>query len=340
MATQPKRTGNRAAAAWRSPALLALRVACGLTLASGAFPALAAEDIMWHSYIEDARTAAAKSGKPIYAFIFVARSTACMRMRFETFKNPKVVELLAGFECCAVDAGEPGNKAFVDKYAAAVSQDPVHKTKFGMMPASLFTRPDGAEHYIRWGYIESDSFAVMLLSVFRLVELKQSLAAKPDDARANADIGQVMLDLDMQTNPVALPRVKQYLQRAIDLDPGNKLGALEDALLNLRILQVPDDPAKGYELLGQFLKDFPNTRHRPRVIFYQAAALCGEAGAASDRNDEKTAKAKYQQAFEALKPFKTPKEDTTSIWATSACARQALELEKQIGVYLGVYPNL
>ena len=302
-----------------------------------AAPAGAATDIPWLVHIEDAQAAARKSGKPVYYFIYYARQTACMRMRFETFKNPLVIERLQQFECCAVDAAVKANQAFVERYASGFVQDPKAGIKVGRFPANLFTDAQGQDQYIDWGYVGSPAFALMLSHVQRLVELKGILVATPDAAAAHLELAKVKASLELQTNEVALADMLQHLERAKALDVGNKEGVQEEATLWLYILRTADDPTKAYELLTQFSKDYPGTRHLATATFYRASALVMQAEDLRDAKDENGADAKLRQAMQLLAPFKVKREDTTSVWATSEFSLQAMSLEQAIGYQLGVY---
>ena len=297
--------------------LTRLAAACAIAAAFATPPVAAREEVAWHARPERAREAAAKSGKLVYLYIFTPAQKACNRMRAETLTHPTVIELLRNFECCPVDASVAANKAIVDKYAWGVSEDRELKTRFGSMPAHLFTDAAGKEHYIRWGFIPAPGFVVILRHVLSLAELKAVLAKTPKDPRANADLGHVMIELEL------FDKGKEHLRLALANDPDNKAGALEDATLDLTILSIPDDPVKGFAALGKFLEDFPRTDRKLEVVYFQAAALAAQG-----------TPAKYREAVKLLQPFKTA--DETQPAYNSPWTLPALELDSQLRAALGM----
>lgn len=324
------RLGRTAAAAG-----LVLAATAGLARAQGV------PEINWYTDLESVRAAAHKDGKPIYYFIFYVHSVASLKMRHDTFRSPKVIALLGKFECCAVDAEVPENRAFVERYTLGVAEaaqgpDPGHGVKFGNFPASLFTDPEGHEQYLQWGYIPSEAFPWVVTDVLRMAELKAALAQKPDEPRANVELATVMIRLRLHTNPTALAQIRQYLQQAVTSDPDNRAGAREQALLYQIILDIPADPQKGAERLTQFLTEFPQTQLRPRAVFFQASAIAELGAEAHENRDEGGARARYKQALDLLQPFKTKADDQTSMWFLSDVAKPALELERQLGELLGL----
>lgn len=291
--------------------------ACILAGALWSAPAARAGDVPWHLRSDRARAAAAESGKPVYIFIFSPAQNACKRMVTETLEAPGVKALLKRFECCAIDATVEANRPIVDKYAWGVSTDPVHETRFGSTPAHLFTDAEGKEHYIRWGFFPPAAFAPMLNDVLELVRLKDRVAAHPDDARAAADLGRVLMALELFDD------VEEHLRRAVRNDPNNAVGAREDATLDLIILSIPDDPARAHEALGKFLEDYPRTKRALEVRYFQAVTLAAQGTTAA-----------YREALKYLEAFKT--DDRTRPEYDSPWTLPALELDAQIRAHLGL----
>ncbi len=271
----------------------------------------AADEVAWHTRVEDARAAAAKSGKAVYLYIFTPAQNACKRMRSETLTSPLVAPLLGRFECCAIDASLAANAALVDKYAWGVSTDAENKVRFGSMPANLFTDAAGEEHYIRWGFIPARAFVTILEQVAGLARLKATLAKDPTDARAHAGLGHLMVELEL------FVKGKEHLAQALKNDPGNKLGAFADATLDLIILAIPDDPAKGYTALTRFVADYPKSGRGLEARYFQAVALSAQGTPAA-----------YGQALKLLEPFRTG--DKTRPEFSSPWTLPALELQRQL----------
>jgi hypothetical protein len=240
-------------------------------------------------------------------------------MRFETFGDPEVRRLLSGFVCCALDVTAPENRAMADRYALAVSKDEVNKTRFGALPANLFTDAHGDEHYIQWGYIPSVGFRWVLQNVLVLEHTRTVLAEKPEDARANADLGAAMMELDL------LKTCREPLEKAVAGDPDNALGARADASLNLILLDLPDDLAAGFTRLCRYIEDLPETREAQvsdnvlKARYYQAVTLY-----AQEEID------KYKAALELLAWFKRFAPDSPQYrnrWATEAAKLDVLVRE-------------
>ena len=286
-----------------------------------------APEILWLEDMSSAKAAARETGKPVYAFMYYIpapgerpeddkRSLSCRRMRFETFGDPEVRRLLSGFVCCALDETAPDNREMADKYALGVSKDPASKTRFGALPANLFTDAHGDEHYIQWGYIPSAGFRWVLENVLVLENARTVLAEKPDDARSNADLGAAMMELDL------LKTCREPLEKAVAADPDNKVGAREDASLNLILLDVPDDLAAGFTRLSKYIEGLPETREAQvsdnalKARYYQAVTLYAQEGAD-----------KYKAALELLSWFKRLTPDSPQYrnrWATEAAKLDVL----------------
>lgn len=303
-------SGGARALAWSA-------AACVVAGAVWTGPAARAGDIPWHLRLDRARAAAADSGKPVYVYIYSPAQMACKRMVSETLEDPDVKALLKSFECCAIDTTVPANKPIADKYAWGVSVDPVHETRFGSTPAHLFMDADGKEHYIRWGFFPAAAFAPMLSDVLEMVRLKARVAAEPGDARAAADLGRVLMALEL------FDGAKEHLQRAVANDPNNAVGAREDATLDLIILSIPDGPEQAHDALAKFLKDYPRTKRAVEVAYYQAVTLAAQATPAA-----------YRAALKFLEPFKTA--DRTRPEFDSPWTLPALALDAQIRTQLGM----
>jgi len=305
---RPSRRARGRASLYRGPFTAPLVVAL---LVAGA-RSFAAEEIKWHATIAEAQEAAEATGKGVYIFMFAPADEASRTMRFTTLRSDKVIALLKQYECCAIDTTLRANRDIVEKYVWTESEDPDVKAKTGKIPVSLFTDAHGREDYIRWGYIPTPAFGEIIAQVGVLAAQKAILATKPDDPRASADLGHIMLALGLS------PEIaKQHLQKAVDGDPENTVGACEDATLDLLILSIPDNPAKAFEALEAFLRRYPETKRALEVRYFKAVALV-----AQDDHD------KWRQALELLQVFKTT--DETRPEFSSSWARPALELEAQL----------
>lgn len=303
----------------------------GLILAGlSSVGAQAADEVKWYDRAEEALAAAKQSGKPVFIYIYSDKLQACKAMRTSTLGNPQVVALLKSFVCCALDADLPANGAFVDKYTTAKSPD--DRTRMLVNHAHVFLDSQGRELYVGWGFVTYVDFVPILQQIPRLAELTDLVEREPDNPRANADLGHVLLQLELYSEG------RMRLQKAVAGDPDNKLGAKEDATLDLIILGIPDDPVKGYDALVQFLKDYPNAQRELEVRYFKAVALAAQgAMLEAEKKDAKGAEAKYREALKIVSTFEVPPGDPMrptydkSPWTEPALSLK-LALEKQLGV--------
>ena len=294
-------------------------VLCALGILAAAVSTPAAEEIQWYASVQDAQSAARASGKPVYFFIFQPSDEACRTMRFTTLRDDKVLALLGGFECCAIDTELRENRPFVQKYSWIETEDEVPdvEVKISKLPTNLFMDAGGKELYIRRGYLPAAGFATLLEQVTYQDAQRQALKRDPQDARACANLGHIMLELGLS------PEIaKEHLNQAVANDPENATGAREDATLDLVILSIPQDPARAFEALEAFLRSYPNTKRSLEVRYFKAVALAAQ----DDR-------AKWQQAVELLGTFKTPdrsRPEFDSPWTPLALGLEA-ELRRVLG---------
>ena len=264
----------------------AILLAAALLLLS--LSAAQAADVKWYTRVEDAQAAAAQSGKPVYLFIFAPSQKACQLMRTQTLSSPAIAAFLsANFECCAVDSVLTVNKAIIDRYAWSVSKSEGGQVRFGSMPAHVFTNAKGDPYFTFWGYTPPEGFIVKLDQAKQIVATKRALDANPNDARALADLGHVLLEVEDYDDG------RKHLVRAKELDPQNKAGALEDATLDLAILSIVEDPIRAGQELGRFMKDYPKSDRILEATYWRA--VCHYA---------QNTPAALRQALDALAPFR------------------------------------
>lgn len=267
-------------------------------------------EILWYDNLEAAQAAAAEAGKLVYVYLYAPEQKSSRDMRFNTFADPRVATIMQQFICCGLEAYDPANRALTDKYVNRAESSDELTVTYSSLPANLFTDASGKEYYLCWGYIPPEGFTSLLENVLALVGARTVLAEAPDDPRANADLGQAMLELSL------LQAAPEPLKRAVANDPDNKVGAREDASLNLIIIGIPDDPAASARALTQYLTDYPAGRNLLKARYYLAAALAGQ----DDR-------ARWTQAREVLAPFYTYREgqpEYTNRWTIEALHLDAL----------------
>jgi len=278
---------------------------CALGLIALALPAIAAPEVNWHARAEDAQAASLQSGKPVYLYIFSPQQSACRRMRAETLTHPDVVALLnKHFECCAVNSVLTANKVLADRYAWGVAKDSEGKTRFGSMPAHVLMNAKGDPYLTFWGYMPARALVVKVTEGLDIIRLKKVLADNESDARANADLGHVLLQIQDFKN------ARKFLERARELDPKNQAGALEDSTLDLIVLRMAEDPLKSHGELVKFRKRYAKSDRLLEAIYWQAVALYAQQKPAA-----------YRAALKVLQPFRDLSVDDPryrSRWATEA----------------------
>jgi tetratricopeptide (TPR) repeat protein len=330
----------------RARALLPHAVATVAMVALSLCATCGADEIKWYDRAEDALAAAKQSGKSVFVYIYSDKLQACKAMRTTTLNNLQVVALLKAFECCALNAELPANAAFVDKYTTAKgeanispngtteSADDKRHPEIRMLVnnAHVFLDSQGRELYVGWGFVTYVDFLVILQQMPRMAELTDQIARDPENPRVNADLGHVLLQLELYAEG------KMRLQRAAAADPDNKAGAKEDATLDLIVLGIPDNPAKGYDALVQFLKDYPKTVRELEARYFEAVALAAQGAmldSAPATKDPRAAEAKYREALKIASSFEVAQGDRMrpvydkSLWTEPALSLK-IALEERL----------
>lgn len=226
------------------------------------------QDISWYPTFEDAKAAAKESGKPVY--IHFDSPSAFPRTKLELLDHPMVLPLLVNFECCAHSSDLPANRELARKYTMGAGGGVRPRAEVVVARVSVFTDAEGRGLFARQGYVPLLDFVEVLKDVIDAARLDAALRKTPDDPQLNAQLGHVYVRLE------EFKKGKDYLLRALARDPENKVGAFEDATLDLIVLQLPDDPQKAHEALGKYMADFPNTDRPLEVRYYTAVALVAQ----------------------------------------------------------------
>lgn len=301
-------------------------------LVLGGCVGFAADELKWYDRVEDALSAAKQSGRPVFVYIYSQKVPACQMMRTGTLRYPKVMALLQAYECCALDADLEANGAFVDRYTTAAVADENMQAQILINHGYLFLDSQGHDLYSGWGYASPSAFIEVLQAMPGVLTAAQQLLKTPDDPRSLADLGHGLLRLGKYKVAAG------HLNSAIAKDPENKVGAKEDATLDLILLSIPDDPTKASDALAKFRADFPKTKRALEVRFYEAISLVaqGDVLASSPAPKNKGWEAKYREALKLLDTFKTNdrnRPEYNSEWTSSALGirgqvRQALGMPR------------
>ena len=120
-----------------------------------------------------------------------------------------------------------------------------------------------------------------------------------------------------------LQRCREPLQRAVKLDPDNKLGALAEASLNLIVLDLPEDTTAAYTRLKQYIEQYPEGENAIKARYYMAVTLYAQGGVNN-----------FKSALEILKPLTIIKPEDPyykNRWVTEAAALEVLIREDLAG---------
>lgn len=224
-----------------------------------------------HSDWESAQKQAQQSGKYILAYVFQPGQEACVAMDTITFVHEGVIKALQDFEFLAINGDAARHRAFCERFRVGTRWDPDSdrregRTRFGAVPAFLFLDAAGQEYFRTYGYYAPDVFIHMLGQARQIIQLQRALQERPQDARLQADLGHLYLELE---RPL---QAKPLLEAAIKLDPQNSTGARADAELDLIILSIPDDPDLAIRQLLAYQFNYPQSPRGLEIRYFLAVA--------------------------------------------------------------------
>lgn len=237
-----------------------------LTAATRVFAADA--EIKWLDNMDAAQTAARTSGKCILAYVYQNGHAACVEMDRSTFPAEDVIALVNHFQPVELNAKSGTCREFCKRYNVGLqtNDDKGLKMDFAAVPAYLFLDSNGNEYYRAYGFYPSVLFVQLLQRVETLVKYLGTIQQRPNDARLNADLGHLYLDLER--DDLARP----YLKRAVELDPDYTIGARADAELDQILLTIPDNPGHALNLLVAYQVNNPDTKRALEVHYFMAVA--------------------------------------------------------------------
>ena len=232
-------------------------------------PAQGKAEIAWHGNYQEAFDAAAKTGKPVFVFVYLPLEKSCVEMARRTLKAEAVVKALANFECCATSVRDREAKPFIDQFHVGPARGQVGE-RFQATPVSLFIGPDGTEYLRQTGYLDSVLFELQVQRLLRLLPDLAAARANPKDAATLARIGRKYIEMTV------FQLGRAYLQRAVEADPDDAAGVKSDAGLDLIITSMDDrddkKTQKAFEDLAEFVANHPDSPRRREARFYMAAA--------------------------------------------------------------------
>ncbi len=272
---------------------------------------MAAEGVEWHRGWEQARTAARASGRCVFVYVYQHYRPTCVEMETKTFAQAEIIKALrAHFELMAVAANSTQQREFLDRYRLGMQEIDEGEYEVGVTacPAYVVLDATGREYIRFFGYYPPGQFREIIDYLAEIVRLSDHLADQPDDALACARLGHLHLALDrMQTG-------KPWLERAVALDADNRLGARQEAELDLAILSIPDEPQAAYGRLVAYRLAHPDSPRALEVLYYMAVAQV----AAEHYQDAERILLDFQSIPPLLPDNKTPNPLYRSKWCEQA----------------------
>ncbi len=275
------------------PAAIVSLTVLSLTV-SAVRPLAAPRDMNWQPTVEAALKAASARGKPLYVYVYAShnprfvregRDPKCVHMERVTLANPQVQAALGNYVLCALDIHNPDNESFLGKHNIVPAAEEEGRITTYQLPANLFLNSRGQEVYRISGYVPPQSFTNTLDNVRALIKAQEAVEANSQDAAAYARLGHFYLKLQRYE------KARQYLNKAVALDPDNQTGAKAEANVDLAILEIADNPQQAYQQLTAYLNQYPQSPRRLEVCYYMGVALV----AAGDQ----------QRAIKVLQRFET-----------------------------------
>jgi hypothetical protein len=243
-----------------------------------------ADKLPWHRNRAEAFAAAKKSGQPVMLYLFVWNNPQCQKLETDTLIDSESVRAARDFECGVVDAQkdfEFPSLVFAPEFlrprtdAQGHNETPieagvrVQEYLAGLAPMLFFFTPDRRELYRVEGVVKAAELAGKMGIVRQMAEAMRGDAENKDPV-AQAQIGHAYVELEVGDAP------QPYLARACRLDPDNKLGARENAELDLAISTLQRDRVEqAIELLQQFLSVYSHGQRACEARFQLAMALFG-----------------------------------------------------------------
>lgn len=262
-----------------------LAVACG-----------SAAEINWHDSYETALEAAEKSGKPVFAFVYLSeqekqssgpreeiridRPGAAGRgqridleqMLDQTLADPEVVAASEQFEAVKVDLVDPATDSARHALKVSPGVDTATETRAAMYPISVFLDSTGSELFRRHGCMQSVGYAAQLGHAARLHERREAVLDDPRDPVKRRALGRAYMELDPTPGDRIHEAAVEHLEAAIRFDPENAEGANFDARVDLAIMRIPEAAEQSIEELTQLQREDADEHRALEIQYYTAVA--------------------------------------------------------------------
>ncbi|MGM0493081.1 MAG: hypothetical protein ACQER1_09050 [Armatimonadota bacterium] len=262
-----------------------LAVACG-----------SAAEINWHDSYESALEAAEKSGKPVFAFVYLSeqqrqssgpreeiridrpganrggRSIDLKQMLDQTLADPDVIAASKMFEAVRVDLVDPATDSARHALKVSPGVDAETGTRAAMYPISVFLDSTGTELFRRHGYMQAVGYAAQLEQAARLHERREAVLDDPRDPVKRRELGRAYMELDPTPGDRIHEAAIEHLEAAIRFDPENAEGAQFDARADLAIMRIPETTEQSIEELAQLQQEDADQHRALEIQYYTAVA--------------------------------------------------------------------
>ncbi len=111
-------------------------------------------NVKWESYTPEIMAASLKSGKPTVAYFYAAWCGPCMKLKYTTFSDPKVVNALEPFNRIKVDMSYVRSSKQIQGIAG--------RYKIESFPSVLFFNSKGEEMTRLYGFVPANQFLYLL----------------------------------------------------------------------------------------------------------------------------------------------------------------------------------
>jgi tetratricopeptide (TPR) repeat protein len=281
----------------------------------------------WQAALDRAQ----RTREPIMAFVYVENQQLTVMMDGRTFGNLGVEKAVRDFLCVRVNALDARNRTFLDNYGVGrrdievnvtpipdptapkpKDSQPEYEVAQGRnfaYPVTLFISPDGALEHMVYGFVIADDFVHILEQVKEVMRLREGLRGKPDDASALAQLGGVYVDLQRYAAG------KEALEKALALDPEDKLKLGETAWLDLGLVYMAEGGEKAGEMIQRQIEAYPDSK-----LHCKAQFLLGGARLASVEPDrlaveELRAQGKMKEAAQAQERLTAGRQKAEEAWS-------------------------
>jgi thioredoxin-related protein len=202
------------------------------------------EGIQWASSLEDALKSAQKEDRHIIADFYSEKCPWCDRLEDSTFTHPEVIALSKDMIFVKAEAKE--DTALRDQYEIAG------------FPTVILMKSSGEEIDRIYGYLPPEEFVSTIQSYLQGKETLEDV-----ENRFRADSTDVELAFKLAEKYEARRKYEQaglHYQKVVDLDPEDRKGKSQDALLNLAWLEIrKKDYLKAVDAFKNFLEKYPKS---------------------------------------------------------------------------------